>query len=92
MAKWQHDQFDNIKQSLPLDHVLALHDYSQSYQCSYQNELQSLYFSKTEVSLHVTVLYRHAVKEFDGEQSTAENPIIVKEHIFTILDDNGHDN
>ncbi len=92
IAKWQREQFDHIKQCLPLGHILALHDYSENYQCCYQNEVQSLYFAKSEASLHVTVLYRHAMEEFDGEQSTEENPIIIKEHIFTILDDKTHDN
>ena len=91
MAKWQRDQYDILKQSLPFGCVLCVHDYSENYQCTHQNEIQSLYFAKAEASLHVTVLFRHSEAEYDGEASTPENPIIVKEHIFTILDDKTHD-
>ena len=92
MAHWQKEQYDILRQTLPLGHVLCVHDYSENYQCSYQNEIQSLYFSKSEASLHVTVLFRHSTLEYDGEESTKEKPVIVKEHIFCILDDKTHDN
>ncbi len=87
MARWQREQYDILRQSLPFGHVLAVHDYSENYQCAYQNEIQSLYFSKCEASLHVTMLFRHAELEYDGIASTLENPVIIKEHIFCILDD-----
>ncbi len=92
MAHWQKEQYDILRQTLPLGHVLCVHDYSENYQCNYQNEIQSLYFSKSEASLHVTVLFRHSTLEYDGEESTIEKPVIVKEHIFSILDDKTHDN
>ena len=63
----------------------------QNYQCAFQDEVQSQYFCRNEVSIHVSILYRHSLSEYDGEESTAENPIIVREHIFTILDDLLHD-
>ena len=78
MAIWQREQSDNIKDSLPLQHVLCVHDFSENYHCAFQDEVQSQYFCRNEVSIHVITLYRHSLSEYDGEESTAENPIIVK--------------
>ena len=47
--------------------------------------------SKTEASIHVTILYRHASQEFDNCASTEEQPKIIKEYIFVISDDIAHD-
>ena len=40
-----------------------------------------------KVSIHVTVLYRHASLEYDGISSTAEEPEVIKEYLFAINDD-----
>ena len=32
MANWQREQFDSIKEFLPNDHVLCVHDFSENYQ------------------------------------------------------------
>ena len=87
----QKSQFDSLKENLPIDNVLCVHDYSENYECSYQEEVQSQYFSKTEASIHVTILYRHASQEFDNCASTEEQPKIIKEYIFVISDDMAHD-
>ena len=34
-----------------------------NYRCSDKNEIQSNYFQKTEVSIHVTILHRDAILE-----------------------------
>ena len=91
MSFWQKSQFESLKQNLPIDNVLYGHDYSENYECSYQEEVQSQYFSKTEASIHVTILYRHASQEFDNCASTEEQPKIIKEYIFVISDDMAHD-
>ena len=49
-------------------------------------------FGKTEASLHISLLYRHAVLDYDNLESTPENPIIIEEQIITVLDDHKHDN
>ena len=85
-----NSQFDSPKENLPIN-VLCVHDYSENYECSYQEEVQSQYFSKTEASIHVTILYRHASQEFDNCASTEEQPKIIKEYIFVISDDMAHD-
>jgi hypothetical protein len=60
----------------------SYYDYSENYRCKDQTEIQSSYFQKTEVSLHVTLLYRHAVLEVDGFESTIEEPRIATEQFF----------
>lgn len=92
MAKWQRDQLDSLLEHLPLDHAVAIHDYSEGYTCRSQDETQSEYFDVSKVSLHVTILYRHATERNDGVESTKENPEVVKEHIFVISDDVIQDN
>ena len=44
-----------------------------------------------KVSLHITILYRHAVVPVDGKVSTENDPQIVKEHLFVISDDDVQD-
>ncbi|XP_022801267.1 uncharacterized protein LOC111338965 [Stylophora pistillata] len=87
MAKWQREQLDNLLDNLPVGHVVCVHDYSEGYTCRQQDEIQSEYFDVAKVSLHVTILHRHAVEEVDGVASTEEDPHLVKEHIFVISDD-----
>ncbi|XP_044165992.1 uncharacterized protein LOC114951811 [Acropora millepora] len=92
MAKWQREQLDTLLEYLPLDHVVAIHDYSEGYTCRSQDETQSEYFDVAKVSLHVTILYRHSTEKNDGIESTEENPEVVKEHVFVISDDVIQDN
>ena len=91
MAKWQKDQFDSPLNSLPKHHVLCVYDFSENYTCRSQDEIQSQYFDPNKVSIHVTILYRHACLYTDGIESTEDNPHIVKEHIFALSDDNIQD-
>ncbi|CAG2255254.1 unnamed protein product [Mytilus edulis] len=90
-ANWQNSQYKNINQNLPLGHAVCLHDYSENYRCSDRTELQSAYFQKTEVSIHVTILTRHAILELDGVDSTVNSPVIVSEQFFVISPDYQHD-
>ena len=39
MAIWQRVQSDSIKDSLPLHHVLCVHDFSENYQFAFQDEV-----------------------------------------------------
>ena len=87
MARWQREQLDSLLDNLPAGHVVCVHDYSEGYTCRQQDEIQSEYFDVAKVSLHVTILHRHAVGEVDGVASTEDDPHIVKEHIFVISDD-----
>ena len=87
MAKWQWEQLDNLLNNLPADHVVCVHDYSKGYTCRQQDEIQSEYFDIAKVSLHVTILHCHAVKEVDAVATTKEYPHLVREHIFVMSND-----
>lgn len=91
MSKWQRAQMDNLIQNLPLNEVICVHDYSEGYSCRQQDELQSEYFDVSKASIHITILYRHAVESLDGKSSTEDEPIIIKEHLFVISDDDIQD-
>jgi hypothetical protein len=69
-----------------------VHDFSENFSCFEKHELQTSYFQKTEVSLHVSIIYRHAILEYDHVDSTEENPNIVGEHFFVVSPDPVHDN
>ncbi|CAG2205789.1 unnamed protein product [Mytilus edulis] len=81
----------SLVENLPIGHCVTVHDFSESYKCNEQNEIQSSYFQKLQVSLHVTILHRHSVLEYDGKDSTAEEPNIVTEQFFVISPDQKHD-
>ena len=91
MAKWQRDHMDNLIENLPKDEVICVHDYSEGYSFRQQDELQSEYFDVAKVSLHITILYRHAVESVDGKISTDKEPTIIKEHLFVISNDEVQD-
>ena len=88
-TNWQNQQFKDLVDNLPLSHACAVHDYSENYACVLRHQL--LYFSQTQVSIHITVLHRHAMIEIDGDQNTQENPLVITEHLFTISTDTKHD-
>lgn len=44
------------------------------------------------MTIHITILHRHAVLEVDGKEGTDEDPIIVTEQFIVISNDEKHDN
>ena len=56
-----------------------------------KNEIQSNYFQRTECILHVTIIHKHAILEYDGLDSTDDFPEIIAEHFFVISPDLQHD-
>jgi hypothetical protein len=71
-AKWQM----NLQQSLPQNHCITIHDFSENYRCCDKNEIQSNYFQRTDISIHVTIIHRHAILEVDRIESTVEDPYL----------------
>jgi hypothetical protein len=49
------------------------------------------YFQRTEYILHVTIIHKHAILEYDGLDSTDNFPEIITEHFFVISPDLQHD-
>ena len=90
-ANWQNQQMRALIENLPFNQVVAVHDYSENYACTMQHQIQSLYFSQVQVSIHVTILHRHGLIDVDGIQSSEENPEIITEHLFVISPDCKHD-
>ncbi|VDI47217.1 Hypothetical predicted protein [Mytilus galloprovincialis] len=91
-SNWQSNQLKSLVQNLPVNHCICIHDYSENYRCVEKEEIQSNYFQRTECSIHVTVMHRHAILEYDGVDSTEEFPEIITEHFFVISPDLQHDN
>jgi hypothetical protein len=90
-ANWQRTQMKSLIQNLPPKHCICIHDYSENYRCVENNEMQSNYFQHTECSLHVTMIHRHAMLEYDGFDSTDDFPEIITEYFFVISPDLQHD-
>ncbi|MES9880719.1 MAG: hypothetical protein ABW185_07545, partial [Sedimenticola sp.] len=90
-AQWQTKQMKTLIENLPIGHCVTIHDFSENYKCCAQNEIQSSYFQKLDVSLHVTIIHRHAVLEYDGVTSSEEDPHIITEQFFVISPDPSHD-
>ncbi|CAC5416032.1 unnamed protein product [Mytilus coruscus] len=90
-ATWQNEQFQNLVRNLPEKQCVCVHDFSENYRCSELTEIQSAYFQKTEVSVHVTILHRHALLKYDGVDSSEDFPEIITEQFFVISPDLVHD-
>jgi hypothetical protein len=90
-AKWQNTQLKSLVKNLPLKHCITVHDFSENFKCKEQTEIQSDYFQKQEVSIHVTLIYRHAMLNADGVQSTTDDPHVITEHLHVISNDEKHD-
>lgn len=90
-ASQQSEQLRSLLDNLPHTHCITINDYSESYKCFDKTEIQTGYFQKIEVSIHVTLLYHHAVLEIDSIESTVNNPVIIKEELFVISEDDKRD-
>lgn len=81
-ANWQTNQMKTLLEHLPLNDCICVHDFSDKISCIEKNDLQSSYFQKVEVSIHVTVIHSHSLLEYDGVDSTEDMPNIVTDHFF----------
>jgi hypothetical protein len=86
-----HTQLKSLVKHLPLKHCITVHDFPENFKCKEQTEIQSDYFQKQEVSIHVTLIYRHAMLNADGVQSTTDDPHVITEHFHVISNDEKHD-
>ena len=64
---------------------------SENYRCTDRVEIQSNYFQRTDVSIYVSLIYKHAILEVDGVSSTPEEINIICEHFYIISPDEKHD-
>ncbi|MES9904038.1 MAG: hypothetical protein ABW168_15355 [Sedimenticola sp.] len=91
-ANWQNAQLKYLIDNLPDNDCVSIHDFSENYGCTAKSEIQSTYFQRTEVSVHISIIYRHAMLAHDGVNSTATDPHIVTEYFYVISPDEKHDN
>lgn len=66
--------YKSLTESLPMNHAVRLHDFSQNNKCVDKAELHSSYYQQPEVSVHVSIVHRHAVFEYDGVVSSEVEP------------------
>ena len=53
----QFKQQKNLKENVPDNHVYIHMDFAEDYRCKSQNEIQSAYWSTTQVTIHPVVMY-----------------------------------
>ena len=53
----QFKQQNNLKENLPDNHVYIHMDFAEDYRCRSQNEIQSVYWSPTQVTIYPVVMY-----------------------------------
>ena len=85
-SEWQNKQAKFIMEHMPAGDVITIHDFSENYRCTTKNEIQSTYFQKSEVTIHVTILHRHHVN--NGQLDLNQR---VQEQFFVISPDGKHD-
>jgi len=90
-SKWQADQLKCIKSKLPQNEAICIHDFSENCSCKDKIEIQSSYFQKTEVSIHVSIIYRHRIQELDGQSDSDAESDLIEEQFFVISPDQVHD-
>lgn len=88
---WQNKQQKNPIQNLPSNHCLIIHDFSKNYRCFDKQAIQSAYFQKSEISVHVSLIYRHAILEYDEIDSLPNKPEVLCEQFIVFSDDEKHD-
>lgn len=86
-ARLQSEQAKLAKESLPRNAVLTHIDFAENYTFQVQNEIQSMYYHSTQVTIMVQVVYRmHIIDEADDGP-----PELVRETHYWISDDKSHD-
>ena len=53
--------------------------------------IQSSYFQKTEVSIYVSIIYRHRIQELDGQSDSDAESDLIEEKFFVTSPDQVHD-
>ena len=53
----QFREQEYLKENLPPNHVYIYMDFAKDYRCTSQNEMQSAYWSPTQVTIHPVVMY-----------------------------------
>ena len=63
-----------LKENLPPNHVYIHMDFAKDYRCRSQNEIQSAYWSLTQVTIHPVVMY---YKTQNSEESSNKSFVFI---------------
>ena len=67
-AKWQRDQFNEIKNDPPPSTVVSVIDFAENYRCVHQFEAASAFYHYSQVTIHPMIVYYNCPK--CSEQTT----------------------
>lgn len=90
-ALWQWQQFQSMREELPLGQAVVVMDFSENHALICDGEVQSCHWTTNYCSLHIAIVWRHAVHSVDGVDSTVDNPVIVKDIFDFVSEDVTHD-
>ena len=62
-AAWNFHQYLVCKNNLEIGLILVVHDYARNYLCIHQNEIQAMYWSHAQVTMHPSCIsYRFPIE------------------------------
>jgi hypothetical protein len=89
IAQWQDCKFKEMLKAFPKDAMLSCIDFSENYTMMIQNEIQSMYGRKVQVTILVHISYCwNAMYDVNKPEY---GPEIMKELHYYLSDDNSHD-
>ena len=80
-ASWQHRQLDKVSKNVPEDTVVMVCDFAENFTCFFQDEVQSVHWTRNQVTIHPLVTYYRC----------RDDGLIIKESFIAISDDLKHD-
>ena len=90
-TNWQSRELQTLKDNLPANHCICMHDFSENYRCVIIEKIQSDYYQKAEVSLHVTVIHKYPVLEYDMVEENGQSSPLISELFYVKSNDLKHD-
>jgi hypothetical protein len=88
ISQWQELQFKNLLRNLPSHTVLSCIDFIENYSMKVQNEVQSMHWHSSQVTILVHITYFRN-PEYNAEDS--ESKEILKEVHYYVSDEKEHD-
>ena len=86
-ARWQSEQSKLLRQCLQRGTILSHIDFAENYTFQVQNEIQSMYFQSTQMTILVHVTF-YVARTSDDKN---EEPHLVRKTHYYISDDRSHD-
>jgi hypothetical protein len=86
-TQWQNQQFQEDLEELPGNTVLSCIDFSENYIMKVQDEIQSMHWRTSQISILVMITYR-VNPEFDSHFHESR---LLKDVYYYVSDDTRHD-